>query len=342
MASDGVHLCTTLHEVEYAFNSLFGKPKYGGGSNDAVLIQEFADGQEYAVDTVAMDGKIKVVALWKYHKLPMNGAPFVYQCSQLIACQSEEEHAVCDYCIDVLKAQDLKWGPTHTEIRHTIDGPRLIEINARWHAQNFVPIVRQALGYDAVTSTLDAYFDKDKFNTIPDRPLVLMGAGRILHLISHVSGMVKAINHIDEIQAMKSTINLSLDPEVGSQVVKTVDIRTDCGYVLQYHSNPNVVEEDFNRIVELQSTLFDVDAAVDVNESTRLLSSELQQQDRKEGSIDEDSSSSGTLHILNFVSRLGPLAKTFMLRVCLFSVFSYILGNAAVILVPFFVQLLKS
>jgi hypothetical protein len=53
-----------------------------------------------------------------------------------------------------------RWGPTHTEIRHTSDGPRLIEINARWHAQNFIPLVRACLGYDAVHSALDAYFDQ--------------------------------------------------------------------------------------------------------------------------------------------------------------------------------------
>jgi biotin carboxylase len=148
-----------LQEVEHAFNTLFGQPKYGGGANEAVLIQEFADGPEYAVDTVAMNGDIKIVALWKYHKLSKNGAPFVYQCSELIPVCSKEEHDVCDYCISVLKAQDLKWGPTHTEIRSTSKGPRLIEINARWHAQNFIPIVRRALGYDAVTATLDAFFE---------------------------------------------------------------------------------------------------------------------------------------------------------------------------------------
>jgi hypothetical protein len=62
-----------------------------------------------AVDTVAMDGDIRVVALWRYHKLPMNGAPFVYQCSELIAADDDETNAVCDYCVDILKAQNLRY-----------------------------------------------------------------------------------------------------------------------------------------------------------------------------------------------------------------------------------------
>lgn len=38
-----------------------------------------------------MNGEIKVIALWKYKKLSANGAPFVYQCSELIDVNSDEE-----------------------------------------------------------------------------------------------------------------------------------------------------------------------------------------------------------------------------------------------------------
>jgi hypothetical protein len=40
----------------------------------------------------------------------------------------------------------------------TKDGPRLIEVNARWHAQNFKPITDCALGYDSLTTSIDAAF----------------------------------------------------------------------------------------------------------------------------------------------------------------------------------------
>ena len=58
-------MCTSIDDVKSAFNKLINKPKFGGGLNDAVLIQEYVGGEEYAVDTVAMDGNIKVVALWR-------------------------------------------------------------------------------------------------------------------------------------------------------------------------------------------------------------------------------------------------------------------------------------
>lgn len=163
VASDGVYLCSSDDDIRHAFSSLYGKPKYGGGVNDYVLIQEFADGDEYAVDTVAQNGEIKVVALWKYHKIAVNDAPFVYQCTELVDVSSNKEEEVCEYAIKILQAQGLKWGPTHTEIKYTSKGPRLIEINARWHAQNFPPLVQRSIGYDAVTVTLDAFFNPGNF-----------------------------------------------------------------------------------------------------------------------------------------------------------------------------------
>ena len=36
----------------YVYVNLEGKSKYEGGFNEAVLVQEYSDGQEYAVDTV--------------------------------------------------------------------------------------------------------------------------------------------------------------------------------------------------------------------------------------------------------------------------------------------------
>ena len=185
VASDGVSLCNSMEEARQAFDRLYMKPQFGGGLNERVLIQEYVTGTEYAVDTVARDGEIKVVALWRYRKLPFNGAPFVYQCSELVSADGEYEAGVCDYCVDVLQALGVRWGPTHTEIMCTADGPRLIEVNAgRFHAQHFYPIVRGCLGYDALACTLDSFFNPEAFDAIPDRPDALAAHGLILHLIN--------------------------------------------------------------------------------------------------------------------------------------------------------------
>ena len=61
----------------------------------------------------------------------VNGAPFVYQCTELVENINDETNALIDYCVDALRAAGVLWGPTHTEVKMTDDGPRLIEINCR-------------------------------------------------------------------------------------------------------------------------------------------------------------------------------------------------------------------
>ena len=53
-------------------------------------------------------------------------------------------------------------------------------------------------------------------------------------------------------------MSLYLEAAVGDTIAKTVDIRTDSGYVLLQHDDDAVVQRDFDRIVELQHTIYEV------------------------------------------------------------------------------------
>ena len=58
-----------------------------------------------------------------------------------------------------------------------------------------------------------------------------------------------------EIEALPSVVAASIHYEEGEEAALTVDIRTDSGYVLLSHPDQNVVEEDYRRILELQSQI---------------------------------------------------------------------------------------
>jgi hypothetical protein len=66
-----------------------------------------------------------LVASWKYDKRPVNDAPFVYYCTELISNEEEENEikkhknnenkmqSIYKYSENVLDALNVKWGPTH-------------------------------------------------------------------------------------------------------------------------------------------------------------------------------------------------------------------------------------
>ena len=80
-----------------------------------------------------------------------------------------------------------------------------------------------------------------------------------MHLISKKEGTVLKINHEEELNDMESVKYVAIEPKVGSAVVKTVNIRTDSGYVLLENTDPIAIERDYNRILTLQETLFEVE-----------------------------------------------------------------------------------
>lgn len=75
---------------------------------------------------------------------------------------------------------------------------------------------------------------------------------------------MKAHRHVAAIEELESVRELEIYAsfEVGEMVTPTVDIRTDAGYVLLVHDDPEVVERDYRAIAELQPEIIQVEPAV--------------------------------------------------------------------------------
>ncbi|CAM9458146.1 unnamed protein product, partial [Hapterophycus canaliculatus] len=283
-ASGSVFRCNGEGEAMKAFEKILGTPKYGtpGEYNDEVLVQEFLVGTEYVVDTVSRDGEHKAVAVWRYDKGAANGAPFVYFSVKLMPSDGEAEQKVVEYAFKALDALGVKFGPTHTEVmmvnagdgargsgnRSPAEGtPTLVEVNTRWHLTDFAPLTDACIGYNAVEETLSAYLDPGRFDALPRVPPTGKGSryGRVVHLVSYVEGPLERVLHEEEIRGLESFagIDVYADPKNGGSghVKRTIDIRSDAGWVRLVHDREDVVERDYRRVVELMPTMFRVSAA---------------------------------------------------------------------------------
>lgn len=170
--SDDVMLCRTLDQVRQAFGNIQGKINSLGLVNSSTLVQEFVEGTEYVVDTVSRDGKHKVVAVWEYDKRHVNNAPFVYFGVKLHQVEGDEAVSrMITYILDVLDALEIRNGPAHAELKMSDSQPCLIEIGARCHGGGgtYLPMVDRCIGYNQVECTLDAYFDAEAFEALPQR-----------------------------------------------------------------------------------------------------------------------------------------------------------------------------
>ncbi|GFH43863.1 hypothetical protein CTEN210_00336 [Chaetoceros tenuissimus] len=276
VGSDDVYFCSNLQQVERAFQKVKGTSVFGstsGEKHDHVLIQEFAQGTEYAIDIVSKDGEHKVAALWRYDKRQANGAPFVYFATELVDAHSTEGKIVCEYAKQTLNVLGLKHGLTHSEFIVDEKGARLVEVNCRQHNTNFAPLAMAAIGYNALDLLLAAYLgdledlplEMQQFqlpwDEIPDVPVTRAFAA-IVHLVCYKEGEVTNVRDdlLEEIQNMDSVYAMEIYDNfaVGERIEKTIDIKSDSGWVHLINDDEEQFKKDYDRIVELMPEMFDV------------------------------------------------------------------------------------
>eukprot|EP00967_Tisochrysis_lutea_P107125 scaffold164924_cov33-Tisochrysis_lutea.AAC.1 len=223
------------------------------------LLQEMIDGDEWAVDLVSRNGEHKVVALWRYDKRPVNGAPFVYFCDELRGVEGPRERAICNYAMAALGVLGWRWGPSHLEIRDSSRGPVLVEANAgRFNGVNFLPLTSKCIGYTMYGSALDAFCNSANWEAIPSMPPSrLKFAGRLVKLVSSVEGVLQTLHHQDLIYALPSLLQYYPKYSPGEEVSLTVDLSSSAGLVLL--AGPQTqVDQDYSTILGIQSEMFDV------------------------------------------------------------------------------------
>lgn len=108
--------------------------------NGVVMVEEVMDGPEVSVEAMTVDGETSIIAITDKYITPPPYFVEIAHCepSQLSERQKEEIKAVA---LQAIRAIRLQNGPSHTEIKVTADGAKIVEIAAR-------------LGGDFITSKL--------------------------------------------------------------------------------------------------------------------------------------------------------------------------------------------
>ncbi|WP_407554655.1 ATP-grasp domain-containing protein [Streptomyces sp. Pv4-95] len=138
------------HAVEQALTATFP----GIGARDGALVEEYLSGPEISVDCAVFDGAVRVVNV--AHKR-LGFAPYFEETGHLVAPWRAEPWAdeVQAVVTDAHTALGIRTGLTHTELRLTPTGPRVVEVNGRLGG-DFIPLLGTlATGVDPVAAAAD-------------------------------------------------------------------------------------------------------------------------------------------------------------------------------------------
>ena len=274
-ASVGVFVAESVEEAEEIFRVLSRSTVSVDTSelveSSRVVVQEYLEGDEWIVDTVSIDGEHRVVAVWRYDKGMANGAPFVYNSAELMSSGTDVADAIMDYACAALDALSWRWGPCHIEVKATRRGPRLVEVNAgRCNGLDFKLLADVCYGYNQFDATVAAWLSADEAAVeLPVRPPAQLAChARLVTLVSHVRGTLTRVQHTEEVCEMASMLSFEPEPsEAGEPIVHTTDLNSAAGHALMAHQDRAVLEADYARLRELQSTMFEVAAAPEDEEA---------------------------------------------------------------------------
>jgi hypothetical protein len=130
-ATDNVHIVGAGEPWQPFFDQIYGQTNLLDERNDAVLVQEFAEGIEFLVDSCSADGRHGLVDVCRYTKSRRGDRIGIYDLVDFLPPDHTDVAAVWPYVQQVLDALGIRNGCAHSEVILTAAGPRLVEVGAR-------------------------------------------------------------------------------------------------------------------------------------------------------------------------------------------------------------------
>lgn len=219
--SRGVDLLKENGDLDVAYDYTV---EYSRGGE--IVVEEFMEGPEVSVETLAVDGDIHVIQITD--KLT-TGAPYFVEMGHSQPSQLSEKvkENIKNVAIAANKAIGIQNGPSHTEIKVTKDGPKIVELGARLGGDcittHLVPLstgvnmvecsIRIALGEKP---DLEAKWNKGSAN----------------RYLKTENGIVKDIKGLLEAEAIPGVVQISIIHGIGEQVGEIKSSVDRAGFVI--------------------------------------------------------------------------------------------------------------
>jgi len=228
-----------------------------GMVNGGILIQEFAAGNEYLVDSYSVDGQHGLVDVCRYTKLRKGDRIGIYDRVDFLPPDHPETTLVWDYTKLVLEALGFRNGCGHAEIMLTPNGPRLIEIAERPAGGGHQKISKIATGSNHIVRTV--------------RHRVYGEYRESYELLQHLCGVFISAPYagiwrnaeiFDELEQLPTYVDKNFPKGTGDWVESTDDLSSFLAWVTLVAPDEESIDLDYRRVKELEKQIV-IDACDD-------------------------------------------------------------------------------
>ncbi|SEM09734.1 ATP-grasp domain-containing protein [Streptacidiphilus jiangxiensis] len=252
--SDDVFTCDTEQAVRSAATAVLGKTNLMLRANEAVLVQEYLDGDEYIVNSVSRDGVHWFTDAWISGKVTVADRK-VYDYEDLLASDDPRLADILAYVSAVLDGLGIVNGPAHTELILTAAGPVLLETGARVSGLANPPALDRCTGADQVTLTLDCYVGGGTELAARPNLYARQELARCVSLIARREVPFPAEAIRERLTTLPAFESIRFRRAEGTTTARTVDLNSSPAAVFLVHRDAAEIERAYKELRELELEL---------------------------------------------------------------------------------------
>jgi biotin carboxylase len=188
-----------------------------------LLVEEYLRGPEFSVETLTVRGVHHVVGVTRKLLGPL---PHFVETGHLFPEQdTEQSRQVATLAVELLDATGYQCGPAHTEVIVTVDGPRLVESQARLGGDRIPRLAELATGFD---------MERGIFTALAGRTPRLDPPTAVGHIayLNLPTGVLRSVSGLDEVHELDFVDTLSFPFSAGDRIPATVNSKTRHGFVI--------------------------------------------------------------------------------------------------------------
>lgn len=223
------------------------------------LIEEYMSGEEISVEAITIDGNTTIIGITDKS---ISGAPFFIEDGHMFPAQLDEkvESEALQLATAALEAIGFDNGISHTEIKLTEHGPRIVEINPRPAGNYISELIEHVTGNGLV----DAFVRL----AVGEKPSITLGqdgsgSAAIKFLMPDRGGVIKKIAGAEFLENNAHITRWKLDAKVGEKVSAPIDNACYIGHLVTVDregSNARMIAEEAVESLNIEISTNDLEA----------------------------------------------------------------------------------
>ncbi|OMF11349.1 carboxylate--amine ligase [Paenibacillus sp. FSL H7-0331] len=225
-----VSLIQNGRELQDAYNALEAFPlNFRDQERECTyLLETYMKGEEVSVESVSYNGETTVLGITDKS---ITGTPYFIENGHMFPAQlNDEAHSeITQFVQDALQAVGFDHGIAHTEVKLTVEGPRIVEINPRTAGNYIVELIQRVTGIDLLQAFVELSLGLKPVLTIIDSGVASAAA---MFLVPSQSGTITHIQGIESLESDAHMVRYRIENCIGKFIETPIDNACYLGHVI--------------------------------------------------------------------------------------------------------------